>query len=93
MMDPGTEARKRAAAAAYSPLAHEVSALLGAHPEAVTNEHVFPNAYDWPCSAEPQPYYEILAASKTVAGTYSHAITYQDHIRPIALSLRLPGGI
>jgi hypothetical protein len=92
MMDPATEARKRAAAAAYAPLAHEVSALLGTHPEAVTNEHVFPHVYGWPRAAEPQPYYERLAASKTAAGTYAYPITYQEHVRPIALSLRQPGG-
>jgi hypothetical protein len=93
MMDPATQTRKRAAAAAYAPLAQEVSALLDAHQEAVTDEHVFPHVYDWPRSAEPQPYYEVLAASKTAAGTYAHPITYREHVRPIALSLRQPGGI
>ncbi|NMJ40768.1 hypothetical protein GWK16_05915 [Roseomonas sp. JC162] len=87
-LDAAALARKRAAVAAYTPLAAEAAALLKADPEALAEERILPAAHGWPAAMDPLPAYERFGAERAQAGVYGRVIRYADHVRPVALALR-----
>ncbi|MCX7378914.1 MAG: hypothetical protein NTY94_19460 [Alphaproteobacteria bacterium] len=87
-LDEATVDAKRAALAAYAPLADEAAALLSSHPQALHDERLVPAWYDWPAVPTVAPAYERFGKDRIAAGHYRTIIRYVDHVRPIALALR-----
>ena len=87
-LDGAALARKRAAVAAYTPLAEEAAALLRADPQALAEERLLPDAFPWPERPDPTPAYERIGAERAAAGVYGRTIRYAAHVRPLALALR-----
>ena len=85
-LDAETLARKRAAVAAYAPLAEEAEALLRADPAALAEERILPTAFAWPEASAPA--YERIGAERAARGVYGRTIRYAAHVRPLALALR-----
>lgn len=79
-------ARKRAAIAAYTPLAEEAVALLRADPQALAEERLVSDAFLWPKRSA--PLYERIGAERAAAGVYGRTIRYAAHVRPMAVALR-----
>jgi hypothetical protein len=86
-LDAAARQRKRAAALAYAPLADEARALLAAD-GAWTIERLLRPEFAWPSEWLPQ--YEKVGRERIAAGRYEVAITYREHVLPVARRL-LPG--
>lgn len=89
-LDDMALARKRAAIAAYTPLAEEAAALLHTIPQAMAEERLLPDVFAWPERPDPVPAYERIGAERAAAGVYGRTILYTAHVRPLALALRQP---
>lgn len=84
-LDAAAMARKRDAAAAYAPLAEEVTRILDAEPEALGTERLLAPAFDWPGAWEPE--WEAFGRRRVAEGRFARAISYAEHVRPIARRL------
>ena len=83
--------RKLSAAADYYELSAEVERKL-----AIANlalERLFPVDVHgvWPRRPREQPFYETVGRSRIDRGMYSELITYEDHVRPLAVMLTADG--
>lgn len=91
-LDAAAIAAKRAAIAAYAPLATESERLLAEDPAALGEECIIgappPN---WPATADPLPHYERVGRKRVAAGRYTSLVTYAAHVRPAALRLLQQG--
>lgn len=87
-LDAATVADKRAAIAAYAPLAAESERLLAADPTALGEECIIraPPPH-WPATPDPLPPYERVGRERVAAGRYASLVTYAGHVRPAALRL------
>ena len=89
-MDDAAFARKLAAAKGYAELAGEVDATMERNStddlRAECLRPVVPGSYEYP-SAQ-LPFYEQYGEKQVAAGYYRQVIRYQEHIAPLAESLR-----
>jgi hypothetical protein len=89
-LDAGAIDRKLAAAAQYRELAEEVERVRRKSDPAVYSvERIFevdPGAL-WPLTLDAEPFYEHVGRQRVANGTYRQLITYQDHVRPLAVAL------
>lgn len=85
-LDAAAVLRKRAAIAAYAPLAEEAAALLRADPDALVEERILPAEEAWPETAAPA--YERIGVERAARGVYRRTILYAAHVRPLALAIR-----
>lgn len=84
-LDGAAVARKRAAVAAYAPLAEEAARILAEEPGALDNERLLAPDFDWLGAWAPE--WERLGRERVAAGLYDTAITYAGHVRPLAMAL------
>jgi len=77
--------RKRAAATSIAPLAGEVARHLGRAARECLRR-VAPDR-EWPEHALNEPHYERVGRERVTRGDYGRLITYEEHVRPLALSL------
>jgi hypothetical protein len=81
-LDGAARQRKRQAALAYTPLADEARALLAADDADWATERLRQPAFAWPDDWLPE--YERIGRERVAAGRYGTAITYREHILPLA---------
>ncbi|WP_137127969.1 hypothetical protein [Roseomonas sp. HF4] len=77
--------RKRAAVAAYAPLAEEAARIMAAEPDALRVERLLAPGFPWPEAWEPG--WEAFGRRRVAEGRFPRAITYAEHVRPIAQRL------
>jgi hypothetical protein len=80
-LGPAAQARKRAAIAAYLPLAAEARHLAREEPRYLTVECLRTPVFAWPDSWSPA--WESTGRGRVAAGLYDEAIEYRRHIRPM----------
>jgi hypothetical protein len=89
-LDAAALTRKRAAIAAYAPLAEEAARLLAAEPAGLGQEGLLPSDFDWPARMTPPPAYEAFGQERVRSGRYEAPITYAEHVLPMARAIRDP---
>lgn len=77
--------RKRAAATSIPPLASEVARHLDRAPRECLRR-VAPDR-EWPRHAAEEPHYERVGRERIARSAYDRLITYEKHVRPLALGL------
>jgi hypothetical protein len=80
-LDEAALARKLRAVDAYLPLAEEARRMR--ERVAADIETLHESDFAWPPEFEPE--WERFARERVAAGVYDRAITYRDHVRPLAL--------
>lgn len=80
--DAAALVRKRAAVAAYEPLAEEAARILAAEPDALGVERLLQPGFGWPAAWTPG--WEAFGRRRVAEGRFASAITYADHVRRIA---------
>ncbi|NEX95373.1 hypothetical protein, partial [Caulobacter sp. 17J65-9] len=88
-LSPAARDRKRAAIAAYGPLRGEAAALLAERPDCLSVEMLVeaPDLTAWPGPMVLPPDYERLGRLRVAEGRYPSALTYADHVAPVARRL------
>src|SRR5262245_54710604 len=84
-LDGAALARKQAAAASVPALAAELRRHADERVHACERLHRADPAVDWPVQLPEEPYYQRVARERVAAGTYDVPITYDAHVRPLAL--------
>ena len=79
--------RKRAAAASIPPLAGEVARHGEREAHARECLRTVPASRAWPPRAPDEPFYERVGRRRIAEGCYGALITYEEHVRPLALDL------
>ena len=87
-LDDAALSRKRRAILDYAPLAEEARRLLAADPKSLGRERLLPCCFDWPAQLAEPPAYEAFGQARVRDGLYDAAITYGDHVLPVARALR-----
>ena len=87
-LDAAALVRKRAAIAAYAPLAEEAARLLAAEPASLGQERLLPSYFDWPTQMTPPPAYEAFGQERVRSGRYEAPITYAEHVLPMVRAIR-----
>jgi hypothetical protein len=87
-LDDAALQRKLSAAADYYELTPEVERRRGAI-ESLAVERLFPVDIRgvWPTRPHEEPLYEGIGRSRIDRGTYTELITYEKHVRPLAMML------
>jgi hypothetical protein len=88
-LDASAAARKRAAVAAYAPLAEGARRILAAEPDALEVEQLLHPTFDWPPRWSPD--WEAFGRQRVADGRFAQAITYAGHVLPLARAI-LHGG-
>ena len=86
-LDRNALKRKRAAAASIPPLAGEVARHGEREAHARECLRTVPASRAWPPRAPDEPFYERLGRRRIAEGCYGALITYEEHVRPLALDL------
>jgi hypothetical protein len=84
LLNEDAAARKLAAVAAYTPLAHErkrYEALIARRYELIAPDAPM---FAWPARLEAEPFYEQFGRKRLQQHRYSDLITYARHVRPLA---------
>jgi len=84
-LDADARERKLNAVRAYAPLADEARRVLAEAPESFSHEVLHRQDFHWPDDFV--PFWEKLARDRVSTGRYTRAITYRDHVLPIARAL------
>src|SRR3954447_24801100 len=77
--------RKRLAISANTPLAEEIARLLAEAPDVLHTEQLLVPTFDWPENWTPE--WEAFGRKRVKEGRFAAAITYRDHVLPIAKAL------
>lgn len=84
-LDDAAQGRKRAAVAAYAPLAEEARRIFEEAPESFGREVLIQQDFDWPDDFE--PHWETFARERVASGRYVDPITYRSHVLPVARAI------